>query len=210
VRLLCYFSKAKTSKSAQCAFQAHRRTIEASARATRRNGLTSFSLTVTRAVATLPRAENPRQVVRSFISRVKIGVKWPGLFLRATARTLCCGLFKLWFGRKKTTIYNPRNNCEILRSKHLLRICNVRPRLVFTSSLTFRWTADFQSMPATSAVPRCAASTPSKNRSPRSADRSYVPTPPSGLRTSGVALGPEIRCPDPPGTPAASGAARWG
>src|SRR5580658_3044718 len=74
----------------------------------------------------------------------------------------------------------------------------------------FRKTADSQSVPATSAAPRCAASTPSKNRSPAPADRPFAPVPRPGLRTSAASPDPEMRYPDPDETPGATGAARSG
>jgi hypothetical protein len=65
-------------------------------------------------------------------------------------------------------------------------------------------------MPAASAVLRCAASTPSKNRSPPPAGRSYVPTRPSCHPTIAPARCREMRCPAPDGAHAASDAKRWG
>src|SRR5579862_2940300 len=60
------------------------------------------------------------------------------------------------------------------------------PRSALTSSLTFRKTADSHSIPAASALLRCAASTPSKNRFPAPAGRLCAPVPPPGLRSSAL------------------------
>ena len=65
-------------------------------------------------------------------------------------------------------------------------------------------------MPAASAVLRCAASTPSKNRSPTPADRSSVPVRRPGLRPSAASPSPGTHSLAPAAIHAANGARRWG
>src|ERR1700674_2175085 len=85
----------------------------------------------------------------------------------------------------------------------------VKPRRAFISSATFSQIAAFHSVPAASAVLRCAASTPSKNRSPAPVGRSSAPPPPLGLLPSAADPGPETRSPVPAGTHAANAVTRW-
>src|SRR4026208_1942310 len=64
-------------------------------------------------------------------------------------------------------------------------------------------------MPPPPAAPGSPATPPSKNRSPATAGRSYVPIRQSGLPTTVPSHCPETRFQVPDGTPAATAATHW-